>query len=79
MPERVSAQFVRFIVREIADTYDPGATDSAHVQNVIDALSRASNEIERVASYMTFLTLPVVRQKQTLKTKRKEPHAGRRN
>ncbi len=69
-----------FIVREIADTYDADATDSAQVQTVINALNRASNEIERVASVMQNLTLPALRQRQTHNTKRKESsHAGRRN
>lgn len=68
-----------FIVREIADTYDAKLPDAEQVEAVINALSRASNEIDRVASVVQNLTLPAIRQKQALITKRKEPHAGRRN
>ncbi len=60
-----------FIVREIVDTFDANASDAAQVEAVITALNRASNEIERVASVMQNLTLPALRQKQTLNTKTK--------
>lgn len=63
-----------FIVREIKDTFDPAATDVQQVETVIDALTRASNEIERVASVMQYLTLlPLRRRQQRLSSRHNKP------
>ena len=53
-----------FIVREIADTYDPNIPDDEQLVIAIGAMNRAANEIERVANLLQNLALPVIRQRQ---------------